>query len=375
MKKLGEAGALLLGKTNLSEWANFRSTHSISGWSGRGGLTRNPYALDRNPSGSSSGSAVAVSANLCALAVGTETDGSVVSPASINGIVGIKPTVGLIGGRGIIPISHNQDTAGPLARTVRDAAILLGAMAQGAHAQADYTKFLDAGGLQGARLLYLRHGFNVIPQVERLIDECVARMGKMGAMITEIAALPNYGKYDDSEGTVLRYDFKNDLNAYLEQRGGGLTLEKLIDFNEKHRAREMPLFEQEIFTQAQAKGPLNDTAYRLALGKDQRLARAAGIDAALKEAKAQAIVAATSGPAWLTDLVNGDRDTGGCSTPAAVAGYPHITVPAGFVDGLPIGISFFGTAWTEPALIRMAYAFEQATGARRKPGFLATCVL
>ena len=367
--RLRAAGALILGKTNLSEWANFRSTHSTSGWSGRGGQTLNPYALNRNPSGSSSGSAVAVAANLCAVAVGTETDGSVVSPASVNGIVGIKPTVGLIGGRGIVPISHNQDTAGPMARTVRDAAILLGVLAEGPHAQPDYTKFLDAGGLKGARLVYVRHGFNVIPQVDRLIDDCVGEMSKMGAAITEIPALPNYGKYDDSEGTVLRYDFKADLNAYLEARGGGLTLAKLIDFNEKHRAQEMPFFEQEIFEQAEAKGSLTDTAYRLALGKDQQLSRAQGIDAALKSARAQAIVAVTSGAAWLTDPVNGDRDTGGCSTPAAVAGYPHITVPAGLVDGLPIGISFFGTAWSEGTLLRFAYAFEQATKARKQPPF------
>jgi len=373
VERLRAAGAVILGKTNLSEWANFRSTHSTSGWSGRGGLTLNPYALDRNPSGSSSGSGVAVSANLCTVAVGTETDGSVVSPSSINGIVGIKPTRGLIGGRGIIPISHNQDTAGPMARTVRDAAILLGAMAEKPHAQADYTKFLDAKGLEGARLLYAQHGFNVIPQVERLIDDCVAEMEKLGASVARTDTLPNFGKYDDSEGTVLRYDFKSDLDAYLEARGGGLTLAGLIDFNDKHRAQEMPYFEQEIFIQAQQKGPLTDTAYKLALEKDQKLSRAAGIDAALKESKATAIVAATSGPAWLTDLVNGDRDTGGCSTPAAVAGYPHITVPAGFVDGLPIGISFIGMPWTEGALLRMAYAFEQATKARRKPLFPATC--
>ncbi|HXS94468.1 MAG TPA: amidase [Candidatus Limnocylindrales bacterium] len=367
--RLRAAGAVIAGKTNLSEWANFRSTHSSSGWSGRGGQTLNPYALDRSPSGSSSGSAVAVSANLCAAAVGTETDGSVVSPSSVNGIVGIKPTVGLIGGRGIVPISHNQDTAGPMARSVRDAAILLSVMAEGPHANADYTKFLDAGGLRGARLVYVRHGFNVIPQVERIIDDCVQEMAVRGALVSEIDTMPGAGKYDDTEGTVLRYDFKADLNAYLDSRGGGLTLGRLIEWNEQHRAAEMPFFEQEIFQQAQQKGPLTEMAYRTALANDQHMSRAAGIDSALKAAHAEAIVAATSGPAWLTDHLNGDRDTGGCSTPAAVAGYPHITVPAGFVGGLPVGISFFGTAWSEPVLLKLAYAFEQATKARKKPGF------
>jgi len=367
VERLRAAGAVILGKTNLSEWANFRSTHSMSGWSGRGGQTRNPYALDRSPCGSSSGSGAAAAANLCAVAVGTETDGSVVCPSSINGIVGIKPTLGLIGGRGIVPIAHSQDTAGPMARTVRDAAILLGAMAEGPHAEADYTKFLDAGGLRGARLGVARKFFGITADVDRLMESSLDAMKKLGAEIVDPADLPSHGKYGDPELEVLLYEFKNDLNGYLETRHTGLSLERLIAFNNQHRGEEMPYFEQEIFEKAQKKGPLSDPAYRKALAQNHRLSRAEGIDAALKRQRLDAIVAPTAGPAWLIDNVNGDHDTGGCSTPAAVAGYPHITVPAGFVRGLPVGISFFGTAWSEPALLKLAYAFEQATKARKKP--------
>ena len=370
VERLRASGAVILGKTNLSEWANFRSTHSSSGWSGRGGQTRNPYALDRNPCGSSSGSGAAVAANLCVVAVGTETDGSVVCPSSINGLVGIKPSVGLIGGRGIIPISHSQDTAGPMARTVRDAAILLGAMAEGSHAQPDYTKYLDPAGLRGARLGVARKFFGITAQVDRLMENCLAEMKKQGAEIIDPADLPSHGKYGDTELEVLQYEFKADLNAYLETRRTGLTLEKLIDFNEQHRREEMPYFEQEIMLQSQKKGSLSDPAYRRALAKCQRLSRAEGIDAVLKKYNVTAIVAPTAGPAWPTDWLNGDHDTGGCSTPAAVAGYAHITVPAGFVHGLPVGISFFAGAWSEPALLKLAYAFEQAVQARKPPRYL-----
>ena len=375
VERLRASGAVILGKTNLSEWANFRSTHSTSGWSGRGGQTRNPYALERNPCGSSSGSGAAVAANLCTVAVGTETDGSVACPSSINGIVGIKPTVGLVGGRGIVPISHSQDTAGPMARTVRDCAILLGAMAEGSHAQPDYTKYLDAQGLRGARLGVARKFFGITADVDRLMESCLAEMKRQGAEIIDPADLPSHGKYGDAELEVLQYEFKADLNAYLEARHTALTLEKLIDFNEKHRLEEMPYFEQETFVQSQKKGPLSDPAYRKALAKCQHLSRTEGIDAVLKKYNVEAIVAPTAGPAWPTDWVNGDHDTGGCSTPAAVAGYPHITVPAGFVHGLPVGLSFFGGAWSEPVLIKLAFAFEQAVKARKPPQFLQTAAL
>jgi len=375
VERLRASGAVILGKTNLSEWANFRSTHSSSGWSGRGGQTRNPYALDRNPCGSSSGSGAAVAANLCVVAVGTETDGSVVCPSSINGIVGIKPTVGLVGGRGIVPIAHSQDTAGPMARTVHDCVILLGAMAEGSHAQPDYTKYLDAQGLRGTRLGVARKFFGITSDVDRVMENALAEMKRQGAEIIDPADLPSHGKYGDAETEVLQYEFKADLNAYLEARHTSLTMEKLIDFNEKHRQEEMPYFEQEIFVQSQKKGPLSDPAYRKALAKCQHLSRVEGIDAVLKKYNVEAIVAPTAGPAWPTDWVNGDHDTGGCSTPAAVAGYAHITVPAGFVHGLPVGISFFGGAWSEPVLIKLAYAFEQAVKARKAPQFLHTAAL
>jgi amidase len=372
VERLRAAGAVILGKTNLSEWANFRSPHSVSGWSGRGGQTRNPYALDRNPCGSSSGSGAAVAANLCMVAVGTETDGSVVCPSSMNGIVGIKPTVGLVSGRGIIPIAHSQDTAGPMARTVRDAAILLGAMADSERAAPDYTRFLDANGLRGARLGVARKFFDISPDVTRLMENCLAEMKRLGAEIVDPADLPSHGKYDATENIVLQYEFKNDLNAYLQARGTGLTLEKLIAFNQEHRGEEMPWFEQEVFEESQKRGPLTDLAYRKALATNHRLARAEGIDEVIRVHSLDAIVAPTAGPAWLIDPVTGDHDTGGCSSPAAVAGYPHITVPAGFVHGLPVGISFFGAAWKEPVLLRLAYAFEQASQARKPPRLLPT---
>ncbi len=382
--RLRAAGAVILGKTNLSEWANFRSTHSTSGWSGRGGQTKNPYALDRNPCGSSSGSGVAVSANLCALAVGTETDGSVVCPSSMCGIVGIKPTLGLISRSGIVPIAHSQDTAGPMARTVSDAAILLGAMtgvdprdnsthASAGKSYADYTQFLDPNGLRGARIGVARQYFNIGPAVTAVMEDCIALMRHAGAEIVDPADLPSYETWRQTELQVLMYEFKADLNNYLSARGAAVkSLSDCIAFNRAHRAEEMPFFEQEIMEQAQQKGPLSEKAYKDALATNHRLARKEGIDAVLGKFKVDAIIGPTAGPAWVTDLVDGDRTDSGCASPPAVAGYPHITVPAGFKFGLPLGISFFGTAWSEPKLIKYAYAFEQARKARRKPEFLPT---
>ncbi len=383
-ERLRAAGAVILGKTNLSEWANFRSTHSTSGWSGRGGQTKNPFALDRNPCGSSSGSGAATSANLCALAVGTETDGSVVCPSAMCGIVGIKPTLGLISRAGIIPIAHSQDTAGPMARTVRDAAVLLGAMvgldprdpatqASAGKSYADYTQFLDANGLRGARIGIARQYFNIGPAVTAVMEECISLMRDAGAQIVDPADLPSYEAWRDTELQVLLYEFKTDLNAYLAARGTAVqSLEQCIAFNRAHRTEEMPFFEQEIMEQAQQKGALTDKAYKDALATNRRLSRKEGIDAVLSKFKVDAIVGPTAGPAWVTDWIDGDHVDSGCASPPAVAGYPHITVPAGFTFGLPLGISFFGAAWSEPALIKFAYAFEQARKARRKPEFLPT---
>ena len=367
-QRLRAAGAVLLGKTNLSEWANYRSSHSTSGWSGRGGLTRNPYALNRNACGSSSGSGVAVSANLCALAIGTETDGSIVCPSSLNGVVGIKPTLGLIPAAGIIPIAHSQDTAGPMARTVADAAILLGALTG-----ADYTRSLDPRGLRGARIGVARDkffGFN--EPTDRLIDGAIAEMKKRGAEIVDPADIPTAGKFDDTESVVLSYEFKNDLNLYLGALGPKAPVHSLADviaFNESHRAQEMPYFGQDIMVKAQSRGPLTSKEYLDALEDDHRLSRTEGIDAVMNKYRLDALVAPTAGPAWCTDLINGDHASGGSSTPAAVAGYPNINVPAGMVFGLPVGISFFGKAQSEALLIKLAYAFEQATRHRQPPRF------
>ena len=380
--KLRAAGAVILGKTNLSEWANFRSSHSTSGWSGRGGLTHNPYALDHNPCGSSSGSGVAPSANLCAAAVGTETDGSVVCPSSANGLVGIKPTVGLISRAGIVPISHTQDTAGPMARTVADAAALLGALAgedpadsatAAGHAERDYTRYLDPRGLAGARLGVMRPFFGFNEHVDKVMSEALDALKRQGAQLIDPVEFPSKEHIDESELSVLLYEFKADLNAYLaalRPQAGVHTLKETIDFNTQHRDRELPYFGQDLFEKAQEKGPLTDYAYQEALARDRRLSRTEGIDAVMDKHKLDALVAPTAGPAWPTDLINGDHDTGGCSTPAAVAGYPHITVPAGFIWSLPVGISFFGRAWSEGTLIRIAYAFEQATRVRKPPRFL-----
>ncbi|MGH9457679.1 MAG: amidase [Thermoanaerobaculia bacterium] len=388
VQRLRDAGAILLGKTNLSEWANFRSTHSSSGWSGRGGQTRNPYALDRNPCGSSSGSGAAIAANLAAAAIGTETDGSIVCPSTSNGLVGIKPTVGLVSRAGIVPISHTQDTAGPMARTVADAAAVLSAIAgvdprddatsaAKGHLHADYTKFLDKDGLKGARIGVARKVFGFNRGVDGLVENAIDVMRKLGATIVDPADIPTYGEEGEAEWQILLYEFKHDLNAYL----AGIpeefprTLAGLIAFNETHAREEMPYFGQEIFKLSEEKGPLTEKEYKDALAKARRLTREEGIDAILKKEKVDAIIAPTGSPAWPTDLVNGDHFVGGYSSPSAVSGYPHITVPMGMVFGLPVGLSFFAGAWSEPALIRLAYAYEQATQAREVPRFLATADL
>ncbi len=383
VERLRAAGAVILGKTNLSEWANFRADRSTSGWSGRGGQTRHPYALDRNPCGSSSGSGAAVAANLCAGAVGTETDGSIVCPSGINGIVGIKPTVGLISRAGVIPISASQDTAGPMARTVADAVALLGALtgvdprdgataASRAHVVKDYLQFLDPAGLEGTRIGVARKSFGVAPPVEKVLKAALDEMKSHGAVIVDPAEIPTAGKFDRAEMQVLLYEFKAALNAYLATTAPTVktrTLTALIEFNDANRDREMPFFAQELFVNAQKKGSLASQEYRKARADCVRLSRTLGIDAVLNTHRLDAIVAPTNGPAWLTDLVNGDRFTGGSSTPAAVAGYPSITVPIGEIHGLPIGLSFIGAAWSEPRLIRLAYALEQATRARKPPQF------
>lgn len=388
-QRLRQAGAVILGKTNLSEWANIRSSRSTSGWSARGGLTRNPYALDRNACGSSSGTGAAISANLASIGIGTETDGSIVCPSNANSLVGIKPTLGLVSRSGIIPIAHSQDTAGPMCRTVSDAVTLLSALigidprdkatnASRGKSQIDYTKFLDAGGLKGARIGVARKFFGFSDRVDKLMNEALEVMKRQGAILIDPAEVPNTGKYDDTELEVLLYELKADLNAYLATLGAQSpvkTLREIIDFNEKNRAVEMPYFGQELFLKAEEKGPLTSRAYLQALAKNHRLSRAAGIDAVMIKHRLDAMVAPTGGTPWVTDLVNGDHFSGGFSTAAAVAGYPHITVPAGYIFGLPVGISIFGRAWSEAALIKIAYAYEQATRHRKPPKFLPTANL
>lgn len=383
-RRLREAGAVILGKTNLSEWANFRGNKSTSGWSGRGGLTRNPYVLDRDPSGSSSGSGAAVAANLCSFAIGTETDGSIVSPSAHCGIVGLKPTLGLISRAGIVPIAHSQDTAGPMARTVTDVAIALGALvgadnrdeatnASRGHTESDYTKFLDANGLRGARLGVARKFFSASARATKILDASLEVFRRAGAELVDPADLPTHGKFGGAEHEVLLYEFKADLNAYLATLGSNApvhSLEEIIAFNERNRERELVFFGQETMIAAQKKGPLTEPAYLKALDDAKRLAGRGGIDAVMDEHRLDAIIAPTAGPASRVDFIFGDRGEGGSSSPAAVAGYPNITVPAGYVYGLPVGISFFGRAWSEPVLLRLAYAFEQQTRARRKPTYL-----
>jgi amidase len=386
VQRLRAAGAIILGKTNLSEWANIRASRSTSGWSGRGGLTRNPYALDRNCSGSSSGTGAAVASSLCTVGVGTETDGSIVSPSSINGIVGIKPTVGLVSRTGVIPISHTQDTAGPMARTVRDAAVLLSALAgvdpeDNATAESrgksfsDYTQFLDPKGLQGARLGVVRRYFGFHDAVDAVMNEAFEVIKKCGAVIVDPADADGLGQLGDAETIVLQYDLKADLNSYLARLGPNApvhSLKEIIEFNERNKRTELSYFGQDTFIKADARGPLTDKEYVDAREKNLRLSRAEGIDAIMDKFKLDALIAPTEGPAWVSDLVTGDHFLCSSSTAAAVAGYPHVTVPAGFVFGLPVGISFFGRAWSESALIKIAYAFEQATKHRKPPRFLPT---
>jgi amidase len=385
-ERLRAAGAVVLGKTNMSEWANIRSNKSSSGWSARGGQCRNPYVLDRNPCGSSSGSGAAVAASLCAAAVGSETDGSIVCPANANGLVGVKPTLGLVSRAGIIPIAHSQDTAGPMARSVRDAALLLGVLAgvdprdaataaAKGHLQPDYTRGLDANGLKGARIGVARKltGFN--RDVDRLFEEALGAMKAAGAVIVDPADIPHLGEYDATELEVLLYELKADLAVYLAGLGPGARVRSLADvivFNEKNRDREMPCFGQELFVLAEKKGPLTDKAYVDALATNRRLSREEGLDAVLKQHRLDAIVAPTGGPAWLTDCATGDHFAGGSSTAAAVAGYPNVNVPCGSSFGLPVGLSFMGPAWSEAALLRIAFAYEQATKLRQPPRYLAS---
>ena len=387
VQRLRAAGALILAKANLSEWANFRSTRSVSGWSSRGGQTRNPYALDRTPCGSSSGSAVAVAANLCAATVGTETDGSIICPAQANGVVGIKPTLGLISRSGVIPIAHSQDTAGPLARSVADAALLLGAMtgvdpadpatqASQEHALADYTPYLKPDGLQGARIGVVRKLFGDHPLVDRLIEDCLELLKAQGAELVDPVEIETLGKFDEGELEVLYTEFKADLDAYLN----GLPLDarvhsmqELVAYNQQHAQRIMPFFGQERMLKALEKGSLEDEAYLKALADNHRLSREEGLDAALQNYHLDALVGPSGGLPWLIDYVTGDCSRGPDTTsPPAVSGYPHITVPAGQVYGLPVGLSFMGSAYSEPVLLRLAYAFEQAAQARQTPRYLPT---
>lgn len=385
-QKLRAAGAVILGKTNLSEWANTRSSHSVSGWSGRGGLTRNPYALDRNPCGSSSGTGAGISANFAAAGIGTETDGSIVCPSSANGLAGIKPTVGLVSRAGIIPISHTQDGAGPMCRTLRDAAIVLSALtgvdpedsatsASAGKAQADYAQYCDPNGLKGARIGVARKYFGFNDAVDALMEQSLDVMKKQGAILVDPADIETLGKFDDSEALLFMYELKADLAAYLARLGPGApvkTLKDVIEFNDRNRAKEMPYFGQDLLVKSETKGPLTEKEYLDAVAKNHQLARTEGIDATMDKFHLDAIVGPTGGPAWITDLITGDHFSGGSSNAAAVAGYPNINVTAGPISGLPVGISFFGRAWSEPTLIKLAYSFEQATKARQKPRFLPT---
>jgi amidase len=386
VQRLRASGAVILGKTNLSEWANFRSNHSSSGWSGRGGQTKNPHVLDRSPCGSSSGSGAAVAADFCIAAVGTETDGSVVCPSSLNGIVGLKPTVGLVSRSGIIPISASQDTAGPMARTVRDAATLLNAMigrdaadsaTRGVPASltTDFTRNLDVDGLRGLRIGVARNYFGFDARVDALMEDAIRLMRERGAVIIDNANVPNADKYGADEFEVLLYEFKAGINAYLRALPAAIpvhSLAELILWNEHNSEVELRWFGQETFTQAQKRGALNTAAYKRAREKCVLLSRREGIDLALRKNRCDLLIGPTGGPAWVIDLVTGDHFGGGVSTAPAVAGYPHLTVPAGRVAGLPVGISFFGAAWSEPTLLRAGFAYEQASMHRVRPSFTPT---
>ena len=386
-ERLREAGAIILAKLNMSEWAYFRGERATSGWSARGGQCRNPYALDRNPCGSSSGSGAAAAANLSALTIGTETGGSIMCPSSINGVVGIKPTVGLWSRSGVIPISHSQDTAGPMCRTVRDAAVLLGPLtgvdprdpataASAGNSHADYSQFLDAGGLQGARIGIARSFPGFSPDELAVFEEAVEAMRDAGAVVVDPANVPSAAWNDGAPLLVLEYEFKANMNAYLAALGPDApvgTLAEIIDFNERNADVEMPHFGQERLVASEARGPLTDQAYLDAVTAIQRGARQDGIDALMYEHELDAVAAPTRSVAWKTDHIVGDRLSGGSSAgTAAIAGYPDISVPMGFVSGLPVGVSFFGRAWSEPTLIGIAYAFEQATQHRTPPTFVET---
>ncbi|RKD92345.1 amidase [Mangrovibacterium diazotrophicum] len=385
VKKLRAAGAVLLGKTNLSEWANIRSTISSSGWSGRGGQVRNPFCLDRSPCGSSSGTGAAISANLCAIGIGSETDGSIVCPSGINGIVGVKPTLGMWSRDGIIPISHSQDTAGPMCRTVKDAAILLGALAEfdpndaETHLEkgpiySDYTQFLKRDGLKGSRIGVVRNMFPANREVAGLAEQAIADLRRAGAEIVDKLELTARSEWEAAEWTVLITELKADMASYLESRTDQnmRTLADLIVFNKTHAEEEMPWFGQEIFEQAEQTKGLNDPEYLEALKNSKEKSRNEGIDRLMDEHQLDALIAPTNGPSWPIDWVNGDNYTGGSSDAGAVAGYPSVTVPAGFLKGLPIGISFFGRAWSEPVLLKLAFAYEQSTMHRQSPDFKRT---
>ncbi|MGH8061199.1 MAG: amidase [Pseudoxanthomonas sp.] len=381
VRRLREAGAVILGKTNLSEWANFRSTHSTSGWSGRGGQTRNPYALDRSPCGSSSGSAVAVSANLAVAAIGTETDGSIICPAAMNGLVGLKPTVGLISRDGIIPISFSQDSAGPMTRSVADAAQLLTVLAGRDNADPatsyaawntnlDYHAHLNPNGLKGARIGVLRSKFAIHPDAAAAMEVAIKTLREAGATVVD-AEIPTDGQWSDDEDTLLLYEFKSGLERYLAKQDAPLrSLSQLIGYNQQYRASEMPFFGQELFEQANAKGGLGEEAYISARSRAKRLAGPEGIDVALKAQQLDALIAPATGPAWVIDRQAGDRFPGAGYGAAAVAGYPSLTIPMGSSNGLPLGIVFMGTAWSEPRLIELGYAYEQLTLAREPPRYL-----
>ncbi len=391
VEKLRQSGAVILGKTNLSEWANFRGKPSVSGWSSRGGLTRNPHALDRSACGSSSGSAVAAAANLCAAAIGTETDGSIICPSQSNGIVGLKPTLGLWSRAGIIPIAHSQDTAGPMTRTVTDAAILLGALAgpdprdpatrlTQKRQRVDYSQYLDKNGLKGARIGVARKMAGSDARILKIFESCIELIRKAGAILVEPADVPNYDKFAKTELEVLYFEFKADLNKYLAALDKTIPCRNLADiikFNEDNKTRVMTYFGQERMLAAQKKGSLADKKYKAALAKNRRLTRREGLDVVMKKHRLDAIIVPSGGPVWPIDLVNGDAINWDMesTSPPAVAGYPHITVPAGYIFGLPVGLSFIAGAWQEPMLIRLAFAFEQISQVRKLPKFLVTADL